>query len=418
MNDKDIIQAMKTKYPKLSWSNLSDSDIIGAARKKHPDLFTSKNYIAWWSEKKPMTLWQKAAIWVWSAAWWLWLMKWAWALSEYIGKWLYWLTLAPTQAEAEAIQAYKAWTSSFKPRITTQTMLDQPLLQKWVWEWWVWTKTRLWQIGTREMVGRQSEAAAWNIYTKTINPIMEQADKQWIKLSYKDLISKAKETIKNSNKYSESQKKTILENINKITKDYKWTTTLKNLDLEKQAVASKVPARLQTAAKIPNELKAAQSEVAKSFRQWVHNTIKNKFGVDSAKLYGDYANLKWVSKIWSKAMTQAGRKWGAWWFLSWVWEEVATPVTTTVGKIWYKLWKAAQKLPDAVWKAAKNMPKAFKTMLKTNPALIITPDLVEVAKQWQDKFKAKVMNDAKNKTGIFKGKTEAEINKILYGKNQ
>lgn len=359
------------------------------------------------------TIW-KVGLW---AAWlwlWLWAMKLWGKLFENVGKFTYWLTLAPTQAEAEAIQSYKAWTTAFKPKTAVETALDQPLFQKW----WRTAWSKLWQIGTREMIGTQSEAAATNIFKQKINPIMKQADDVGLKLSYKDLINAAKKSVNNASKWSDSQKKMIIDNINKITKDYKGTTTLKNLDLEKQAVASKVPTRLQTAAKIPNELKAAQSEVAKAFRQWVHTTIKDKFGVDSAKLYTDYANLKWLSKIWPKAATQAGRKGGAGWFLSWVWEEVATPITTTTGKLSYKLWKAAQKLPNAVWKAAKWMPKAFKTMLKTNPALIITPDLVEVAKKWQEQFKTKIMNDAKNKTGIFKWKTDQEINNILYGKTK
>lgn len=53
MNDQDIIQAMKTKYPKLSWS-VNDQDILGAAKVKHPNLFSDKSYQWWgWSDSIP-----------------------------------------------------------------------------------------------------------------------------------------------------------------------------------------------------------------------------------------------------------------------------------------------------------------------------------------------------------------------------
>jgi len=42
MNDNDIIQAMKTKYPKLSAT--ADNDILWAAKIKHANLFTSPQY--------------------------------------------------------------------------------------------------------------------------------------------------------------------------------------------------------------------------------------------------------------------------------------------------------------------------------------------------------------------------------------
>lgn len=291
---------------------------------------------------------------------WLWLagLKFWGITLESLWKKIYWLTINPTQQEAEAIQSYKAGTSSFKPKTWVETALEQPILQKW----WRTISSKIWQMWTRAMIWEQAEAAATRKFTDIINPIMNEADNVGISFDYASLFQKAKENIQNSAKYSDTQKKTILENIDELAHWYEWTTTLKNLDLEKQAIAGKIPQKYQTMAKLPNELKAAQKEVASVFRNTVHTTIKESFWVDSAKIYQDYANLKWLSKIWPKALTEAGRKWGAGSFLSWASEEIATPVTTVVGKLSYKAGKVMEMLPDLAVKWIKLLPKVLEKM--------------------------------------------------------
>ena len=307
----------------------------------------------WWMStigKITATAW---AIWLW--LWWLKL--WGMTIAG-LGKKIYWLTLNPTQQEAEAIQSYRAWTSNIKPKTSIETALEQPLLQKW----WRTISSKIWMMGTRSMIWEQAASAAKSKFTNIINPIMDNAEKMWLKFDYKKLFDRAKENITKSISYSVTQKKQIIENIDELFEWYNWTTTLKNLDLEKQAIAGKIPQKYQTMLKLPNELKAAQKEIAGIFRSTVHTTIKTVFWIDSAKIYQDYANLKWLSKIWPKALTAGGRKWGAWTLLSWAAEEIATPITTVVWKLSYKVGRVMEMLPDIAVKWIKLLPKTLQKL--------------------------------------------------------
>jgi hypothetical protein len=66
------------------------------------------------------------------------------------------------------------------------------------------------------MIGTQSEAAANQVFTKTINPAFDLAEQQGIKVKYNDLVNKAKENILNAKKRSETQKKDIIKNITEL----------------------------------------------------------------------------------------------------------------------------------------------------------------------------------------------------------
>lgn len=318
----------------------------------------------------------KVWLWVWTVAWWLWASYVWWWLLKSAGKKIYWLTLPPWQQEAEAIQSYKSWISNVKPKTTVQTAIEQPLIQKWG----KTISSKLWQFGTRSMIWTQSEAQANNLFKNKINPLMSEADKIWISFDYKDLIWEAKKNIESSNKYSVTQKQQIISDIEEIWQNYKWKTSLKNLDLEKQWLASKIPQKYQTMAKLPNETKVAQKELASVFRNKVHSTIKSVFWVDSAKIYQDYANLKWLSKIWPKALTEAGRKWWAWNFVSWVADELGTPITTTIGKLSYKAWELSQKLPKTIVKLLKASPKILSKISST----MAWAEMVDINQLWQN----------------------------------
>lgn len=350
----------------------------------------------------------KVWFWVWAVAWWLWASYVWWWLLKSAGKKIYWLTLPPWQQEAEAIQSYKSWISNVKPKTTVQTAIETPLLQKW----WRTLSSKLWQFGTRGMIGTQAEAKAKSLFTKTINPIMKEADKIWISFNYKDLIEEAKKNIENSNIYSSTQKTQIIEDITEIWKNYEWNTTLQNLDLEKQWLASKIPQKYQTMAKLPNETKVAQKELASVFRNKVHSTIKSIFWVDSAKIYQDYANLKWLSKIWPKALTEAGRKWGAWNLLSWVADELGTPITTTIGKLSYKAWELSQKLPKIMLKLLKASPKILSKVSWS----MAWAEMVDINQIWQEMYNSQVkfLKKSVDKLNKWEDVTWMNFYKVVY----
>lgn len=311
-------------------------------------------------------------------AWWLWGAYAGGKVLESVGRKVYWVTLPPPIDEAKAIQSYKAGTTNVRPRTSTDVLLDLPVVQKTPLKevyrsptstlWWMWSRSMIWE---------QAERAANNIFKK-INPIFDKLDKVWIKMDTQSLIQRAKDSILKSKKYAPSQIKEIVENIDEIAKNIEPSLSVKQLDLEKQALASKIPQKYQTMPKLPNEARVAQKELASIFRKAVHTTVKKMSWVDSAKLYHDWASLKGVSEIWPKSLTQAWRKWGAWTFLSWLSEELATPVTTTAWKLTYKLWKWMQALPKKLREGVKASVKGMsakdiaKWVIREMPAWILS----------------------------------------------
>lgn len=346
------------------------------ARGQEPKKYVDQNNKPIVPKKNIMDTVKDIWIWIWSTVAWLWASYWVWSALKSIWKTLYGATLPPTQQEAQAIQSYKAWISNIKPVTAIDTALNAPMFQQW--PFMRDPSSILWQFGTRSQIWLQSEVAASKIFKETINPLMQKADDIWISISYQDLINKAKEWIASSKKYSVTQIKQILSDIDEIAKNYQWSTTLKNLDLEKQAIVSKIPEKYLTMAKIPQEAKAAQDALSSAFREWVHSTIKDNFGVDSAKLYREYANFKGLSKIWPKALTQAGRKWWFGWAMSWIAEELATPITTTTWKLAYKWWQLAQYLPKKTLEIIKKTPE----ILRTSKALPIIKGIITDIPAW------------------------------------
>jgi len=78
----------------------------------------------------------------------------------------------------------------------------------------------------------------------------------------------------NTKKYAKSQIDDILSNIDELTQGIQPSLSVKDLDLEKQALANKIPQKYQTMPKLPSEAKVAQKELANEFRKAVHATIK------------------------------------------------------------------------------------------------------------------------------------------------
>lgn len=295
-----------------------------------------------------------------------WALAWSYVAGkalEWIGKKLYSVNLPPTIDEAKALQSYKAWVTNVKPRLATDVLLDTPIIQKTPISQVMRAPTSpLWWIGTRSMIWTQAESTANKIFTKKINPIYKQLDKYWIKIDVPQLVDKVKVKMMNTKKYAKSQIDDILSNIDELTQGIQTSLSVKDLDLEKQALANKIPQKYQTMPKLPSEAKVAQKELANEFRKAVHATIKKMSWTDSAKLYQDYWALKWISEIWPKALTQAGRKWGSWTFMSWIADELATPVTTTAWKLTYKVWKWLQYLPKQIVEAIKKTPNRIMSL--------------------------------------------------------
>lgn len=349
---------------------------IAQSKWSTPDVITTELTEKWYTIQQPEQTpvqegkWVAKDVWIgiWGTIWWLaWLKGAGWWL-ENIGKSIYNLTLQPSMDEARQLQSYEAGASKYKPQTATDVALKRPLFQKW----WNTLSSKLGQVWTRTMIGTQAEAAANNIFKDKVNPLFEQADQKWIKVGYKPLIDEAIENVNSSNKYSVTQKKEIIDDIRELGKDYIWETDLKNLDLEKQALANKLPKKYFNVTKVPQSLQNARWELSSVFRWSLHNNMLENFGEDTAKLYQEYASLKWLSEIGPKSRTQWWRKSGSWTLVSWVIDELFTPATTTAGKVLYKAGQAANYIPKQI---LKTTIKLGKWLLAIDP--VNTPELLQ-----------------------------------------
>lgn len=355
-------EKMKELYndiPESAQSDLYNDLKKGMPIEKIPELYPE---LQWWGQGSSWLakIWAIAGdVWLWIAwgIWWLAWLYWAWAASQMVGKGIYWLTLPPLTKEAWALQSYEAGLSKVKPRTVIDTAIESPILQKW--DPTKNLQVNLWMFWTRSGIGVQAKARGQQLFEKNINPIFKKADEAGVKFNYSDLKQEAIDSVNNAKKYSVEQKRAIIDDIEWIFDNYKWDTTLENLDLNKKDIANKLPQKYYSWAPMTQTVKDAQWTVASVFRNKVHNYINTNYWVNSSKIYKDYANLQDLAKVWQKSMTQAGLKWWAGSFVSTVLEEVATPVTTTVGKLLYKIWWIAKALPETLFKWAKSWLKSI-----------------------------------------------------------
>lgn len=305
-----------------------------------------------------------------------------------VGKSVYWLTIPSNIQEAGQKQAYQAGLTNTKPRTVVDTAIESPLLQKWG----NTMSSKLWQMGKKWGIGVQSQARASQIFQETITPIFQQSVKDNLSFDYGALFEQAKSKVLDTAKRSVEQKSSIISDIERIAKKYKWTTTLENLDLAKRDIVNQLPQKYFK-WNPTSDLKEAQWVISNVFRDTVHTTIKDKYWVNSAKLYQDYANFKQLWEIGKKAMTDWGKN--AWFgsFVSTVVQEAVTPVSTTAWKLTYKLWDFLTKPTDYLIKKWKELIKSgtIKNIIKETPANILAPDFSNV--EWD--FHSNMVDDAK-----------------------
>jgi len=317
---------------------------------------TTKN-IAWWLIDTAKKVWWGI---LWAVTWWLTLYG-AWAATEKIWKWLYWLTLPPTQREAEALQSFAAWTSNFKPKTALDTALEAPIIS-----WNPLKSKSYWMLGTRWWIWIQAEAKANDIFKNTIQPILNKAktsnttiNVQWaIKELWNDIIKLAKWDPDKLAEYKQA--------FDELVTSFQWDE-FKNMSLDKlQELKSwlqdRTPNKYFKGNEITNAYWELRAKLSTKLTWKLHSAIEKDFWTKSAELYKDYANMKQLSEIWPKARTMWWLKWWFGWFWSTLSDTALTPVTTTAGKITYKLWWLVKALPTSL---LKWVTKWIKSIIKS-----------------------------------------------------
>lgn len=271
--------------------------------------------------------------------------------AEVLGKTVYWLTLPPNVSEARKVQSYAAWTSKLKPRTAVQTALETPTM-----------------MGTRSMFWTQAEKQASKIFTKFINPILEKATTTVnIQGALKELKSKIVDLAGLDPDKLDEYTQAYQELEQSFNKPEYANMGLKDTNTLKKSLQGRTPQKFFKGKEITNGYQELRGQLSSIIKNKLHSALKKDYWVDTAKKYIDWANLDWLKEVWIKAKTNAGLKGGFGGFRSTVLEEIATPVTTVVGKGTYKAGKALQAVPDLLVAWGKKLlnPKVLTKAMKS-----------------------------------------------------
>jgi hypothetical protein len=345
MSRVDFAKRIKQQYPE--YKDMDDLELTNKILAKFPEYVDM--VAEQWFEPRKTTLKEKAAV-----VWWALLWSYSvWQFLESIGKSLYWLTLPPNIKEAWQIQRFEAWLTDIKPRQLIETALDAPLLQKWGRT----LTSKLWLVWTREAIWTQALARANNIFKDVINPIFDTIQTQY---NYWEIMQKAKDAILADPRYSQEYAQEIIWEIDEFAKEFVWNTTLKNIDKVKSELANKLPAKYFTWQPVTQALQQARWAIANAMRTLVHSELTKASWIDTAQQYLDYANLKWLAEVGKKSMTEGWRKWWAWSLVSWIFEEMLTPVSTISWKLIHKTWRIIGAVPKLAVDLIKKAPELIK----------------------------------------------------------
>lgn len=235
-----------------------------------------------------------------------------------IGEALYKTAIKPNVAEAEKILQYKAWLWS-KPTTVAETAL-----KKWI-------------AGTETRIGVQALKKADQIFKKEVNPILEKSKTEHDLWS---LFNKAEKSI-DSMKEGVLRKSELKEWLEALKEEYAslWSDkfTTKALQQEKSSLDKFTPDKVFRGKPIASSYNEAKNILANVFRDEVHTDL-GKFWLKSQEAFRDYANLKELSKVGIKWLTDSWFKGGFGWFWTTMYEQATTPIKTIGGQVLYKVW--------------------------------------------------------------------------------
>lgn len=346
---------------------------------------------------------------------------------QWLGKMIYGVNIRPSKREAELVQ--RSETIATKrggvieefaewPRTKVQTALEAPANIKIRIPF---TRKKVNTgipnpfslVGTQKAIWDQAKTIANELWQDNIQPIMDNA-KETFRVD--ELIERAKEEI---NKLPATRRKEILKWLDRVIDDL-WDIgelTLAQMQWEKVSIDNLSPKKVLRGEEIANAYRTAKNFLANVYRETIHNTLRENYGVDSAKIYRDYANLQELSELWIRARTEWGLVFSPWWtktLITQIFDALGTPITSTVGKWTYQLGKLLD-IPahlKTVWRATawflKN-PQNIKWLIRgiknITPAWFLEPDVSASLNQ------ARIDNieDLLNQEWLYSGISDKEL---------
>lgn len=346
------------------------------------------------------TMW---AIWWWLAGVaWLWWLTTLWAKwMQRLGKFIYWLNIRPDTAEATRAQAARAaWTKP--PRWVVDTALES------------WNPFSL--TFTRKQIGDMAKKRAGKIFSETINPILEKADEVF---NFNEILDEVQKQISEEGAW-QLRKKDLMEWLDALKQDYAdiWVNnmSLEQLQQEKSTLDEFTSAKVFKWKDVVSAYNTVKNRLANVIRKKIHETIKNNYGVDSAKLYQDYANLNKLSKLWVDARIAWGLKWWSGRLTERIIDTLLTPITSIVGKGTYRLWKGIDITPTLQKAANKakdifSNPKNIKSIAKwiLSPVNVIEPTWAEII----NNIDKSMIEDLLDRKGLYSDISDAEYKQAV-----
>lgn len=269
-----------------------------------------------------------------------------WTWMKKVWEFLYKTAIKPNAQEAEKILKFKAWLWE-APNTVAETAFKS---------WVAWTETRIWVQWLKK---------ADEIFKKTVEPAFNKSTTEH---SLSDMFNSAEKRIDSMNTW-ELRKSELKEWLQALKEDYSLISkdkfTTKELNQEKSSLDEFTPDKVFKGKQVASSYNQAKNILANVFRDTVHKDLWSQW-IKSQEAFRDYANLKELSKIWVKWLTDSWFKGGFWGFWTTMYEQATTPIKTIGWQILYKVW---DKL-EFIW------PKGI------NKLWDFIKDKISVAKDW------------------------------------
>lgn len=246
-------------------------------------------------------------------------------LTEAAGAGISKMFLPKSEAEAGALQAYKAGTS-FVDRVTNvltggnkaPTTAASTAFQKGL-------------VGTESMLGVQAKRAQSTIWNKILKPALNDSKAE---VDMGSFFKQAEDKITNETN-DPTRKGVLLNALNSIKEDFGdvGNVSMAQLQKYKEGWAEFVPEKAYKGQSIAGAVNDVRNTLAGMARQNIYDSL----GDNVKQAYLDYGNLYGITKLGQSAMAGSGFKGGAGKLAHTLWEMATVPAGTIGGQTLYKV---------------------------------------------------------------------------------
>lgn len=292
-------------------------------------------------------------------------------MTQKAGETLYKTAIDPNIKEAEKIIKFNAdnpFGTRLKAVITGEKLSGKPITRSD-------TAFEYGLKGTEEGIGTQARRYAHDLWSKSIQPALDNSSEVVTKDElFKPIIERIQKTVE------PGKKKAYTEAFAAVQEDYAdfLNAPLSVAQKIKSQLDEFTPDKLFRGQSISNEYNVLKNDMANSIRQKIYDSLKD---VNIKKQYRDYANLNELEKIGVRAITDGKLKGGFGGFVSGLWDMASIPVKTIGGRTLYRVGKTIEYASDKSFKTFGEYLKSKGYKVSPEGLLILTPLAGKVEKE-------------------------------------